>query len=197
MSLTLDDDHRYWLDGAELLGCTTALKGVGMIDARFYNDEAQLRGTWVHDRIEEGLNDTWRFQVKARKDSRYGYVEAAKKFLKDHKVSVLNAEMPLADPLLRIAGKPDVIGLWTRPGHTEERFVIPDWKTGQPEKWHRYQTAWYLHLAKINNLAGHDTDRLGVYLRADGTYTTRMHEDRTDWKIADAVRLVEQAKRAA
>lgn len=195
MTLTLDVDHRYWLDGAELLGCTTALKGVGMIDARFYNDEAQLRGSWVHDRIEQLL--VGGFGRIRQKDVRMGYVEAADKFLKDHKVEPLNVEMALADPLLRIAGKPDLIGLWTRPGHTEERFVIADWKTGQPEKWHRYQTAWYEKLAKINNLVNLLTDRVGVYLRADGTYTTRMHEDRTDWKIADAVRLVEQAKKAA
>lgn len=229
--LVLDQEHRYWLEGVEqeLTGCTTALKSVGLIDAKHYTDEGLERGNWVHDRLEEILRGSEQTNGICDRcdgagiiertgsdnmdiseegcdycggtgdlpvDGREGYVNAGLRFIHENKVEVLHVEQPFADPTRMMAGKPDVIGLWTPPD-AGERFVIADWKTGGPERWHRYQSAWYEHLARENKRVEGLCDRVMVHLKADGTYVMRRYNDRTDWKVADAVRLVEQAKKAA
>lgn len=226
--LILDADHVYWAqkDGTarELIGCTNALKAVGLINVQFYNDEAMLRGTAVHRGLEWFLNGE-KSGPKVPKPLS-GYVRAGLKYLDDSKAEVLNVEMSMMDEARQIAGTPDLIAQVIPPaspiepcetchgngkclglacescngsgrGEPRRRYAIIDWKTGQPERWHGYQLAWYEHLARVNGLVEGLVDRTIVHLKADGTYTTRTHRDRNDWKVADAARLIEQAKRAA
>jgi hypothetical protein len=193
--LVLDAEHRYWLHGDELNGCTDTLRSVGLLNADYYTEEGMARGTAVHNRIEHCLL-TGSALDNEPPFTHGGYVDAAMRYLADSKAEILNVEMPLCDPMRRIAGKPDVIAEVTPKG-AEPRYAVIDWKTGQPEAWHQWQLAWYEHLARVNKLVDGIVDRIVVHLKANGTYTirTRTAKDRDDWKVADAARLVEQAKR--
>lgn len=210
-----------------LVGCTNSLKGVGLINVAHYTEEGMIRGTWVHDRIEARLNGKelppgspcdvcdgtgevecqgsdnldvymgqchrcWGSGRNDAVDVRQPYVEAALQYLKDTGVEPLFVEFAMADRLRRMAGKPDVIGITSR-----DRYRLIDWKTGGHEDWHAYQTAWYEHLARVNGFVEGLCERIVVTLRPDGTYNEKPYTDRNDWKVADAARIVEQAKRAA
>jgi hypothetical protein len=185
----LDELHRYWLNGRELDGCTNTLAAVGLIDRSRYSEEARDRGSYVHEVIHADLqNDLAEEQVSA---DIFGYLIAARAYLREQEVGVLAVECPLADPVRGLGGKPDVIGM--RRG----RHVIPDWKTGGRERWHGFQSAWYEHLARVNNCVSGLVDREAVYLSDDGTYQIHPFRDRNDWQVAQAAILVVQAKRWA
>jgi hypothetical protein len=126
-----------------------------------------------------------------------GYVDAAMRYLEDSKAEILNVEMSLCDILRRIAGTPDLVAEITLRGASAPQFAVIDWKTGQPEPWHRWQLAWYEHLARCNKLVEGICQRIVVHLSADGTFTTRTYTSRDDWKVADAARLVLQARQFA
>ncbi len=188
--LRLDADHRYWLDGRELLGATRMLAEVGLIDPRWYTDEACLRGTYVHQAIEWDLLGTL---DEATLDPRLiGYLEAARRFLADSKSRVVAVERNLADPLRGIAGTPDLMG------YVFDKPAVVDWKSGGKERWHRYQLAIYEDLMRTNTVLPEPLlKRFAVYLREDGTYTSEELTDRTDRAVAQAVITIAQAKRAA
>lgn len=189
-SLELDALHRYWLDGRELDGCTTTLGSVGLIDRSRYTDEARERGSYVHDIIHADRDGDL---AEERVDpSLFGYLLAARAYIRESGVDVIAFERPLADPVRGIAGKPDIIG-----GTASQRCTIIDWKTGAHERWHGYQLAWYEHLARVNGLVGGLVDRVAVYLRDDGTYQPHRFPDRNDWHVAQAAITVVQAKRFA
>jgi hypothetical protein len=191
--LILDESHRYWYGDRELVGCTNGLKNVGIIDTTHYTEEAMARGTAVHGLIAHRL-----IYGRAKGPKPFsGYLQAALKYLEESKAEILNVEMPLADLVLGIGGQPDLIALVNIKHVVEPRFAVIDWKTGGPERWHGYQTAWYEHLARVNRLVEGLVDRIVVHLKDDGTYTTRQYKERSDWNVADAIRVIEQAKLAA
>jgi hypothetical protein len=185
--LELDSLHRYWLDGQELDGCTNTLSAVGLIDRSRYTAEACERGSYVHECVHADLDGE--LAEEQVMPDRFGYLLAARAYIRDSGIEVLAVERPLADPNRRIAGKPDVIG------RIRGRFTIPDWKTGGHERWHGFQSAWYEHLARVNGLVSGLVDRVAVYLRDDGTYQPHPFTDRNDWHIAQAAITVVQARR--
>jgi hypothetical protein len=186
-AIELDPLHRYWVDGVEFDGCTTTLASVGLIDRSRYSDEARDRGTYVHDVVHADLlGDLAEENVEP---SRFGYLLAARAYIREAGLDVLVVERALADGTRRIAGKPDVVG------RARGRFVITDWKTGGQEGWHAFQLSWYEHLARVNGLVSGLVDRVAVYLKDDGTYQTHRFTDRNDWLIAQAAITVVQARR--
>ena len=191
--LVLTSEHEYFFNGRRLDGCTNTLAEAGLLDRTHYTEEGALRGTAVHEAIRQTFLGENPKVLRGHKP----YVAAAFQCLKDIKAEVLHAEWPLAAPLLGIAGMPDVIAEVDLVAVADPPFAVIDWKTGQPERWHRYQTAWYEHLARANGLVEGLCERIVVHLKPDGTYTTRRYADRHDWKVADAARIVVQARRAA
>lgn len=183
----LDDAHRYWLDGRELDGCTHTLKGVGLIDPSLYTEEARQRGRYVHAMIVMDLERD--LAEESVEPVLFGYLLAARAFLRDADLEILAYEQSLADPIRGIAGTPD---LFVQRRH---RHVLVDWKTGGHERWHGFQLAWYEHLARVNGLIPALVERLAVYLHEDGTYTTYPFTDRIDWPVCQAAITVQQAKR--
>jgi len=184
----LDDSHRYWTPaGRELDGCTSTLKSVGLIDTRHYTEEARQRGTFVHDLVHMDLDGE--LDATTIDPDLAGYLDAARAYIRDADIAVFHVEQPMACLVRGIAGKPDLVG--KRGG----RHRVVDWKTGSYEPWHRYQTAWYEHLARVNGFVLGVVDRVVVYLAADGTYQEKLFQERIDWQIAQAAITVVQAKR--
>ena len=181
--LRLDADHRYWLGERELLGPTAMLTDVGYIDPQWFTEAACLYGQYVHQAIALDLAQ----ELEGFEDG-MGYVDAARAFLRDSEAEVWQVETSLADPVLGVAGTPDVVGRIF--GHAG----VVDWKTGVKARWHRYQVAVYAHLVRCDRAEGPIT-RTAVYLKPTGQYAIETCSDRRDWQIAQAVIAIAHDKR--
>jgi hypothetical protein len=185
--LRLDGEHHYWVDQDRYLGACESLAAVGLLDDRWFTEEASLRGTYAHQAIEWALKGE--LDEAALDPALCGYVDAALRYLKDAGAEVLLVEQPLSDALYRVAGTPDAVV------RSNGSVKVIDWKTGGPAPWHRWQLAIYWHLVGAEKLAP-VIETVGVYLSNDGTYTTKPFRPRDDWKIAQAAITVAWAQRA-
>lgn len=180
--------HTYWCGESRLLGATEMLRATGYIDPRWFTDGACERGSYAHQAI------AWALAGDLDEDlldpSLRGYLTAARTFLRASDVEALEVETPRYDATLGIAGTPDVLGTWVAPTGVR-RGVLIDWKTGAPQRWHRFQTSIYRHLAQEPDESGVSwptLDRVCVYLASDGSFLVEPHkDDRFDWQIASAV----------
>lgn len=155
--------HRYSLEGRDLISVTTALTIAGMVDSTHWNEEARLRGQYVHQCIAleaEGDLDENTVDPMVRP-----YFEAFRKFQRETSVTLEIVERRVCDPLLGYAGTLDAIGLWP----DGERTLF-DWKSGFFPPMAAPQTAAYLRCARDFYPAGTRITRKGLHLRADGTY---------------------------
>lgn len=160
--------HRYTLDGRELISVTTALREAGMVDTRFYNEEARLRGQYVHKCI--ALFAEGDLDERSVDPIVLPYFEGFRAFLADTKVTLEHVEKQVCDPALGYAGTLDAIGIWpASPGHTTRRTLF-DWKSGFFPPMAGPQTAGYLRCARDWYPAGTRIARAGLHLRGDGTY---------------------------
>ena len=66
--------HRYTLDGRELPGVTTALKDVGLIDDRWFDEWSATKGKFVHQAC--AMVDDGTQEEDALDPAIKGYVEA-------------------------------------------------------------------------------------------------------------------------
>lgn len=176
--ITLDAAHVYTdSSGAVYDSVTSFLAQGGFVDDEWFTPESRLRGSYVHQAIDLDLQHD--LAEPADDDPIRGYILAARRFLVEAQTMTLFAELPLADPTLRIAGTLDWLG------QVHGTATIVDWKSGQPQPAHQLQLAAYKHLAFVNEL-GARFARATVYLRPDGTYKMVSHTDRHDWQIAQA-----------
>lgn len=189
----LDAEHRYWLGARQLLGTTTALKLAGLIDDRWYNAEALLRGSYVHQLVHYDVEgDLEETSVDPRL---LGYLQAARalKASVGAKVAIVNGkpavERVMADPVVGLGGTTDWIGeMYGDP------WSLIDWKTGDAYDWHPIQTAIYERLAKVQGLIPRDAKvkRYVGYLRKDGTFKIEPCADAGDLAVGFACVTVAQ-----
>lgn len=168
--------HRYWLDDVEVLSVTTALRVAGFIDPRWYTEFARQRGSYVHQAIDwlnKGTLDEDALDPVIRP-----YVDAYRETMAAHKARCTRSEQQLADPVRMVAGTVDWVG-WI-----DDAPAIVDYKSGQPEVWHRYQIAAYHGLVVAGGLPDtikpHEIRRYGLYLRSNGAADLHRYPDRSD-----------------
>lgn len=155
--------HRYTIDGAEAIGTSGLLKKFGILkDIKWKDEEAMERGTRVHEQIALDLEGD--LAPSSMTAEELGYVEAARKFRREHPMTHAGGEV--------LCGRKEFMAatLIDFPGELIERNlpVIVEWKTGEREKWHRLQVWFQNHL-------WHPSLVWVVYLRPDGTY------EKDDW----------------
>jgi hypothetical protein len=187
MSMALHFDeatHRYTLDGRELISVTQALTEAGFIDARWYNDEAALRGTYTHAAI--ALHHEGALAAASIDPIVRPFFEAYLKFLGDTGYVIAACEERVCDPMAGYAGTLDLRGRF--PGNP--CMDVIDIKTGAVPPWVGYQTAAYARLVK-----GTKKRRWALHLRADGLYRLEPLVNRTDERVFLAALTVAQAKR--
>lgn len=158
-----EGQHRYSLDGRDLISVTTALTIAGMVDDRHWNEEARLRGQYVHQCIAleaEGDLDEQTVDPIVRP-----YFDAFRTFQRETSVVLEIVERRVCDPLLGYAGTLDAIGMWP----TGKRTLF-DWKSGFFPPMAGPQTAGYLRCAREFYPVGERIGRAGLHLRGDGTY---------------------------
>jgi hypothetical protein len=162
--------HRYSLDGTDLISVTQALTSAGMVDTTHWNDEARLRGQYVHQCIaleDEGALDESTVDPKVRP-----YFEAFRKFQRETSVVLEIVERRVCDPILGYAGTLDAIGRWP-----DGTLTLFDWKSGFFPPMAAPQTAAYLRCARQFYPTGTRITREGLHLRDDGTYRTMPFKD--------------------
>jgi hypothetical protein len=180
-----DGVHRYWFpDRREAIGVTAALKAAGLIDDRYFSEQATERGTAVHLALE-ALDKGHAPLVAAAHE---GYIAAYRRFLTECAVGpIAMNEAVLGDPVLGYAGTVD------RVRTIGPHLSVVDIKTGAPVAWHRIQLSAYCELVKK---ATHHAvvRRWGLYLREEGTYSFLAYTDRSDWDVFKAALLIAQYK---
>lgn len=178
--------HRYTYDGRELVSVTQALSDSGFIDTRWFNEEAALRGTYVHAAVQlhhEGELDEASLDAIVRP-----FYEAYLRFRAESGFTVTASEERVCDPALGYAGTLDLRGQF--PPWGAPRTDVIDIKTGAVPPWVGYQTAAYARL-----VPGPIRRRWALHLRADGTYRLEPLTKPTDERIFLAALTVAQAKR--
>jgi hypothetical protein len=161
--------HRYWLEGELLPSVTQILEGVGMIDTRFYTEEARLLGSAVHQAtqyLDEGDLDEDSVDPQMR-----GHLAAYQLFKKETGFSPVEIEVQVYHPEYRYAGTFDRLGVIV-----QGRQVLVDLKTGPVQPWVGLQLAGYALCIRTGGFP----QRWGVYLREDGRYFITEFTDRKD-----------------
>lgn len=171
--------HTYTVDGKVLPSVTQILQEVGLVDSRWFNDEACERGQAVA--IITELYDKGILVDESRiADGLRGYLDAWKGFC--GAVGYVNGdiEQPLASLEMGYAGTPD------RVCYCFARCTVLDIKAGVPMPHYEMQTAGYSRLVTPPVL-----HRACVYLQANGGYKIRQHDNPRDWDdFAAALRIV-------
>jgi hypothetical protein len=173
MSLTFDAaTHVYtWHEqgvSRRLVSVTDVLRRAGMVDARWFTDEARERGTQVHAAIARdiaGMSD--------RRTIVLPHVIQWRRFLHDSGFVPAESEQPVCDPIAGYAGTFDVRGWFSA---DPSRRVLLDIKTGAIPDWCGLQLAAYARCVPEPHR------RMGVAL-TETTYTTTEYRNRADERL--------------
>jgi hypothetical protein len=151
---------------------TTILKGVGMVDDRFYTDAGRFRGSTVHEICHYDLQGDLKLRSVDKRVR--GYLNALRKFVKETGYKAETCEERVRNELLRYTGHLDSRGTFSR------GKAILDFKTGRVVPATRYQLVGY------NGCFSSPQSywRLAVELRRDGTYNLHVYSPKEyteDW----------------
>lgn len=163
-----ESDHTYWLGSERIPGVSDILDAHGLISLFAKNDQAALRGTYVHKACH--LLAQRKLDWDSVDERLLGYVKAYDNFLTDTGFEPEELEQEHFHELLRYCGTPDAIGRHRSLG----RFLY-DIKSGAPARYHALQTAAY------GGFFQGQLKRATLFLSAEGRYNLRFHNDRTDW----------------
>lgn len=164
--LTFDDAaHAYYVGGERLLNVTQVLAELGMVDTRFFTEEARRRGQAVHlacQYDDEGLLDEEDLDPALAP-----YVTAWRKFKIDYEFECEMIEQRLWDASYRYAGTVDRTGKARvrNDGHDKRKTVL-DLKTGAALPAYPLQLSAYANLLESPG----SYIRLKVELKPDATY---------------------------
>lgn len=188
MVLTFDrDTHTYQMDGAPVPSVSVVLTQAGLKPS--YGSEADLqRGRDVHRLCQAHDEDA--VDMPTVNPDLLGYLLAWQAFREATGFVPTQIEQMVGSTFYRVAGTPDRVG--TAGGQT----WLVDIKSGQPTPADVLQTAAYQYLLGADRSGCKIDTRLAVYLRPDGTYTTRRHPDAADIKIFLAALAVTQWRQA-
>lgn len=183
------EKHEYWLGEWRLPSVTEILHDVGLVSQYSIDEDAALRGTYVHKACALLLAGD--LDWNSIDDRIAGYVKSFQLWFnhcgfdgRDAKV-----ETPGYHASLLYAGTPDLILAGAL-----RKFapLLVDLKSGTPADWHKLQTAAYLNLDN----GVFCLDRATVYLNKDGKMPLhKTHDSPADWQDFKACLRVYQLKR--
>ena len=171
-----DQDHSYWRGSQRLYGVTDVINDNGLMNGTdFFTEESRDRGKAVHVACELLF---WNNLDWASVDKRiFGYVVSCAEFIAETGFKPKRTEFKAYHPELGYAGT------WDGDGDTAKlKGILFDLKSGVRAKWHGYQTAAYLELARVKGF--NIKHRGSLYLQENGSCGKfREHTDRNDWKV--------------
>ena len=163
------DKHIYTYRGETLLSVTQVLDICGLISPFCKDDAAATKGTYVAQATH--YYDEGDLDVENLNDQLLPYVFAWKQFKVDSNCRIIAAEERVWHPHFMFAGTLD------RRLILRDLEAILDIKTGQPEPWHALQTAGYAECFD------RPLSRYSLYLRPDGGYKLKKHENTDDGEV--------------
>ncbi len=175
MTVTYDAlTHTYYKDKVKVPSVTQILSEAGLIDTRWFNDEARDRGTAVAaftSLDDEGDLDEENELVEPY----WGYIVAWRNFRKDisDRMAIIENEKPYYHTSYRYAGTLDRVVVF------DGKISVLDIKTGGIYPSYGPQTAGYAEFIR----AGETPGRMCVILQKDARYKMKIHEDWNDWNI--------------
>lgn len=173
MTVTYDIDRHIYRDGDEVVpGVTDILTAGGLIDTRYFTDEARDRGTRVA--VYTSLDDEGDLDELAEPVQPYiGYIRAWRAFLQERRATVVHNEKAFYDKTYRYAGTVDRILMIDG-----EEWVV-DIKTGAFYPSYGPQTAAYANFIGQS----HRGRRMSVLLKPNGRYVPKRYKDPGDWSV--------------
>lgn len=168
MDFRLDAEHRYWLGEQRLPGVTEIIDYHGFIPDFSKDEERAEEGQVTHEAA--ALLFQKRLDWLSVDAVILGFVTSLNLWITATDFCAEATELTLHDSALLFAGSLDV------DGHTPKgsRWII-DLKTGQPARWHKWQTAGY------RILLGEYRRRGALYLQKDGRMARfKEHTEETD-----------------
>ncbi len=149
--ITLDDNHKYFVDGQACEGVTEIIKESGLMPN--YNSDIYYldRGRYVHEAIALYFKGTLDFD--ALSEGIKGFVESAIEYITVTGYKPDLVEAMLYSPTFHYCGTVDVVPLL-------------DWKSGGKSPWQSLQVAAYWNLLVENKICFERPTV--VYLREDG-----------------------------
>lgn len=181
--------HRYVVGGVERPSVTQVIYQAGLIDDRWWSEEARNRGKAVHiacHYLDEGDLD-----IESVDEAHRLYVRAWERFKADARFTPKLIEHRIFHPTYGYCGTLDRTGT-IEGGAT----ILLDIKTGLAERWHGIQLAGY---ANSFDKPGRFR-RLTVLLRRDGTYKVHEYsatEYRDHWNTFRACLAISNFKQEA
>lgn len=166
--------HTYTEGGKRVPSVTRIIRAAGLMPT-FYGDESAMhRGSMVHRACE--FHDQGDLDESTVDPKITGYVAAWTKFRAETRFDPADIEWRHSHPIYKYAGTVDRIGSF------DGRPTIIDIKTGSFDDWMGIQLAAYEGLihAPVNSRRYR---RLGVLLTAEGKYSVRQFDERSDWPI--------------
>lgn len=161
--------HTFKINGVAVPSVTQALKGVGIIDDRFYTDEARERGIAVHAACHYLDEECLEWSTVAPEI--VPYVEAYQRFKEESDFVPAMIEEPVFNEQYFYGGILDRTGL------LNGQAVLLDLKSGDPEPWVSLQLGGYSAC-----LAKHHK-RFSLQLKDNGKYKLQEYIDPSDIKI--------------
>lgn len=174
-----------------MLRASTLLHLAGLVDDRWFTPESRERGTTVH-LIARQVFTGRPVDVAPEYE---GYAKALRDGYAALGLQPICVEQRLS--MDGLTGRPDLVG-WL-PNHIGSGIhagpAIPDVKSGDPYPVHGVQLALYERLAEAEGLRRHlppsmrnlPWQRIGFYVREDGTYRLRPYTESEDRIIADLI----------
>lgn len=171
-------EHLYRIDGVVVPSVTQVLTGAGLVDSRYFNNDATNRGSAVALITE--LHDKGTLAEQSVPPGLRGYLEAWKSFLADSKCEITAIEEIVANGDCSYGGTLDRRANWGGVPY------VLDIKTGAKAPWHSVQTAAYAYCFNPP-VCG----RACVYLRKEGKYSAVVHGAlEGDWDVFRAALIV-------
>lgn len=179
--------HTYYYDGFEVPSVTQIMKNAGIIDDRFYNEEARIRGSAVHlatQYLDEGDLD-W----DSLDDLIVPYVKAYQKFKLDSgfvpefiEKRIYHKAKPGMAVCIDYAGTLDRAGIFAdflpqkRCDLIRDKYAVIDLKTGSIPEWAGIQLAAYA-LGLLPKMPR----RFALLLKKDGKYKLQEFKKSSDY----------------
>lgn len=176
-------EWRYEIDGVGVPSVTQILRLQGIsksLDGAPMHriQEGSRRGHAVHGAIEDILvNGTWDDCLV--EPDWYGFIRAAKDWIKEDDPEVLKTEIEVLSPTFRFGGRTDLLCL------IDGELTLVDYKTGPKDKAHGIQLAGYeIGLCDNEEFDIEDIERrLVIYLTKDGKFTRQYFSKKEDGAI--------------
>lgn len=176
-----EERHIYTTAGGAILpGITSTLKAAGILyeveDSQFIDP---TKGQAIHQAVHfDCENDLDEELMRERTPDLMGYIEAARSARRNEGIEVKKAEWAITDSAgaLGYATKVDAYALW------RGKPTVINWKTSV-KKYRFYAVQMALEALLFSP---EHVERLGVHLRADGSYRLEHYTDRRDFIVAKA-----------